>query len=190
MSSAAALFGVATLASHLRLLPERDPHPAIYDSATLLFDALDDPGAMLAGLVRFELALLGELGFGLDLSACASTGSPHDLAFVSPKSGRAVGRLAGERYRTKLLALPPFLLPAAEGDDAASATIIPTEGRSGRLPPDRLLPRSARLRSARPAIAGGARAPDRLGGGSNGGFGYDRKMMTRHVIRRARSRRR
>lgn len=128
MGSAAALFGVATLASHLRLLAERDPHPTIYDSATILFDGLDEPSAMLAGLVRFELALLGELGFGLDLSVCASTGSPDDLAFVSPKSGRAVGRLAGERYRAKLLVLPPFLLPDAhDSEDAASTKRIPTE---------------------------------------------------------------
>jgi DNA repair protein RecO (recombination protein O) len=71
-------------------------------------------------LVRWELQLLGELGFGLDLTECAATGIDADLAYVSPRSGRAVSRDAGKPYCTKLLKLPPFLLddaaPIGEGD--------------------------------------------------------------------------
>jgi len=59
--------------------------------------------------VRLELGLLQELGFGLDLDKCAATGTTEDLAFVSPKTGRAVSRAAAEPYRDKLMALPPFL---------------------------------------------------------------------------------
>ena len=64
-------------------------------------------------MVRFELLLLDELGFGLDLESCAATGAREDLVFVSPKSGRAVSRAAGEPYRDRLLPLPAFLLAQA-----------------------------------------------------------------------------
>lgn len=94
----------------LRLLPERQSHPQVYQAADglcRLFDAPEHLGAMLA---RFEMMILAELGFGLDLSACAATGSRDDLVFVSPKSARAVSRAAGEPYAGKLLALPSFLI--------------------------------------------------------------------------------
>ena len=113
LSSPLALYGLSTLAAHLRLLPERDPHPELFDAASRLADELDRPGTAAAAFVRFEAQLLAELGFGLDLTACAATGRADDLAFVSPKSGRAVGRVAGEPYRTRLLPLPAFLLAAA-----------------------------------------------------------------------------
>jgi DNA repair protein RecO (recombination protein O) len=67
-------------------------------------------------MVRFELQLLAELGFGLDLSICAASGSETDLVYVSPKSGRAVSRQAGEPWRQKLLALPAFLRDASAAD--------------------------------------------------------------------------
>ena len=67
-------------------------------------------GGWGAGLVRYELLLLAELGFGLDLSECAATGATKDLAFVSPRSGRAVSREGAGDYRDRLLPLPPFLL--------------------------------------------------------------------------------
>jgi DNA repair protein RecO (recombination protein O) len=60
--------------------------------------------------VRFEAGLLDELGFGMDLSRCASTGSLDELIYVSPRTGRAVSREAGEPYRERLLKLPPFML--------------------------------------------------------------------------------
>jgi DNA repair protein RecO (recombination protein O) len=111
IASPLALHGVALLAAHLRLLPERDPHPALYDALTVILDRLDD--AEVAGplLVRFEVALLDELGFGLDLAECAATGARADLTHVSPKSGRAVSRTAAEPYRDRLFALPAFLAP-------------------------------------------------------------------------------
>lgn len=92
-------------------LPERERHRAVYDGMIGLLGALG--GESWPGLyVRWELALLSDLGFGLDLSTCAATGSNDDLAFVSPKSGRAVSASAGEPYRDRLLALPDFLLKA------------------------------------------------------------------------------
>lgn len=115
MASAVALNGVQTLAAHLRLLPERDPHPELFDATAAIVDHLGEP--RLAGelIVRFELAMIDALGFGLDLSACALTGATDDLAWVSPKSGRAATRAAGAPHAAKLLALPAFL--AAGGTD-------------------------------------------------------------------------
>ncbi|MER2534640.1 MAG: DNA repair protein RecO [Rhizobiaceae bacterium] len=113
--SAHAVFGLQTLAAHLRLLPERDPHDGLYAALGLVIAHLDDPVAAGELVVRFELMLLEELGFGLDLSECAATGARTDLAFVSPKSGRAVSGEAGRPWAGKLLPLPPFLLPGAGG---------------------------------------------------------------------------
>ena len=90
---------------HLRLLPERDPHDRLLGMALRLIDGKPDG----ADLARFELAVLDELGYGLDLSQCAVTGVTDDLTHVSPKSGRAVSRAAAEPYRDRLLALPSFL---------------------------------------------------------------------------------
>lgn len=112
-ATAMGAFGLALAAAHLRLLPERDPHPRLHAALALMLDRLDRPvGAAL--MARFELLLLEELGFGLDLETCAATGERDDLAYVSPKSGRAVSRLAGQPYAERLLMLPAFLLgPAA-----------------------------------------------------------------------------
>jgi DNA repair protein RecO (recombination protein O) len=119
MESAAAVFALQTLAAHLRLLPERDPHPALYETLRVVLDHLSDPLAAGALAVRFELLLLDELGFGLDLSECASTGAREGLAYVSPKSGRAVSREAGEPWKERLLPLPGFLAGAGSADFAA-----------------------------------------------------------------------
>ncbi len=102
-------YGVTHLASLARLLPERDPHQGIYDLLDRTLDDFDDAGVAAVHLVRFELAMLAELGFGLDLTSCAATGETRDLIYVSPKSGSAVSRQAGEPWRDKLLRLPPFL---------------------------------------------------------------------------------
>ncbi|RLP25382.1 DNA repair protein RecO [Mesorhizobium sp. YM1C-6-2] len=110
--SAAAIYGLQTLAGHLRLLPERDPHERLYETLGLVIEHLDDPAAAGELLVRFEIMMLDELGFGLDLSECAATGARADLAYVSPKSGRAVSRGAGEPWRDRMLTLPAFLLEA------------------------------------------------------------------------------
>lgn len=117
MDSRAGLNGLQHLAALLRLLPERDPHPRLYSALEVIVEHLDTPQVAAALLACFELELLNELGFGLDLSACAATGVTRDLVWVSPKSGRAVSREAGEPYAGKLLPLPAFLA-RAEGANA------------------------------------------------------------------------
>jgi len=96
-------------------LPEREPHPGAYLAFEALSAAFADPEIWPAVFVRFEAGLLQELGFGLDFSKCAATGAVDDLVYVSPRTGRAVSRAAGEPYRERLLALPPFLLGAQAG---------------------------------------------------------------------------
>jgi DNA repair protein RecO (recombination protein O) len=115
MASASASYCIQTLAALLRLLPERDPHVALYDALCLIMDHLDEPGIAAPLLVRFELQLLAELGFGLDLGECAATGEAEELIYVSPKSGRAVSRAAGEPWKAQLLPLPGFLNGRAAG---------------------------------------------------------------------------
>jgi len=96
-------------------LPEREPHPALFDATAALLDSLAETSDAVwpAIYIRWELGLLRELGFGLDLSACAATGQTDDLVFVSPRTGRAVSREAGTPYEDKLLRLPGFLAPVA-----------------------------------------------------------------------------
>ena len=94
-------------------LPERLPHPALYPAldALVMACAADAPSSMLGDtLIRYELLLLAELGFGLDLTSCAATGVRTDLAYVSPRSARAVSRDAGAPWASRLLPLPGFLL--------------------------------------------------------------------------------
>jgi DNA repair protein RecO (recombination protein O) len=96
-------------------LPEREPQPGVFHALDSLIGALAHPGLWPAVYVRFEAGLLQELGFGLDLSRCAATGSTDDLVYVSPRTGRAVSRAAGAPYKDRLLRLPPFLLGAQAG---------------------------------------------------------------------------
>ncbi len=126
IDSASGLYGIQLLAGLLRLLPERDPHPQLYEGVVAIVDLLDDPLTAGSLIVRFELKLLEDLGFGLDLDSCAATGANDDLAYVSPKSGRAVSRSAGEGWRDRLLPLPAFLTappstPPPSCDDVAAA---------------------------------------------------------------------
>jgi DNA repair protein RecO (recombination protein O) len=114
-----ALYGVTHLAALCRLLPERDPHPQIHAALDRLLDDLLDSDEAGPGVARFELQLLAELGFGLDLASCAANGSASELIYVSPKSGRAVSRQAGEPWRDRLLRLPAFL----------AAEEVPSRGR-------------------------------------------------------------
>jgi DNA repair protein RecO (recombination protein O) len=117
METALGLNAVQTLASHLRLLPERDPHPELYDAMVQVLDHIHAPDesdalepVVVGGLiVRFELLILDALGFGLDLDECALTGATEDLAYVSPRTGRAASRAAGLPWQDKLIALPAFL---------------------------------------------------------------------------------
>ena len=103
------LAGLMSLMALLKLLPEREPHPRIHDALLVTLDALGDDGIWPAVLVRFELGLLDELGYGLDLARCAVTGATDELIYVSPKTGRAVSRAAGEPWKERLLPLPGFL---------------------------------------------------------------------------------
>lgn len=109
MESPAALHGAQLLASHLRLLPERDPHPRLYDGLVEFLDAATRQEALGELALRFEIALLEDLGFGLDLESCALTGAQNGLAYVSPRTGRAVTAAAGEPWQDKLLPLPALL---------------------------------------------------------------------------------
>jgi DNA repair protein RecO (recombination protein O) len=115
LASPHAVYGVTHLAAVARLLPERDPHEDIYEMLDRTLDDFEDAGEAAVHLIRFELAMLAELGFGLDLKACAATGATADLIYVSPKSGRAVSRTAGAPFSDRLLRLPAFLRPG-EGE--------------------------------------------------------------------------
>ena len=99
------------------VLPEREPHTVVFEGLLALLEALQSE-AWPSLYVKWELGLLGDIGYGLDLSCCAATGVNDQLAYVSPKSGRAVSLAAGEPYRNVLLPLPPFLLATGAVGDA------------------------------------------------------------------------
>lgn len=125
IESRLALSGMQLLASHLRLLPERDPHPQLFETLAVILDCFEDPPLSGELVARFELKLLDELGFGLALEECAATGRRDELVYVSPKSGRAVCREAGLPYADRMLALPGFLAKnagcSASADELQSA---------------------------------------------------------------------
>ena len=116
LSSPPALAGLTALCAMAEAtLPEREAHADVYRHTRVLLEHLGHSG-WEAEYVRWELALLRDMGYGLDLTVCAATGSTAELEFVSPRSGRAVSRTAAAPYLAKLLALPAFLC-----DDAATA---------------------------------------------------------------------
>jgi DNA repair protein RecO (recombination protein O) len=105
-------------------LPEGHPYPAIHEALSAVLDAVEAAPAArgwAVALVRYELLLLAELGFGLDLAECAVTGDREGLAYVSPRSGRAVSAAGAFGHERKLLALPPFL---SEGGEAGWDDIL------------------------------------------------------------------
>jgi DNA repair protein RecO (recombination protein O) len=111
-----ALAGLAAAAAvSAGALPEREPHSGAFEAFEALSMVLPESDIWPAVYVRFEAGLLQELGFALDLSRCAVTGSTDDLVFVSPRTGRAVSQAAGEAYADRLLRLPPFMLSAQGG---------------------------------------------------------------------------
>lgn len=107
MQNRFSLAGLSVVAAVLqRILPERDPMPELYDQTNALLEILSVPQAFAYGYFNWELALLAHLGYGLDLSCCAVTGSTQDLIYVSPKSGRAVSRVGAGEWASRLLPLP------------------------------------------------------------------------------------
>lgn len=143
-------------------LPEREPHPNVHASFAELLERVNSATDWARAYVVWECALLAALGFGLDLECCAVTGTNRDLAYVSPRSGRAVSRESGAPYREKLLPLPGFLwrdAPAEPGDIVAGLVLTRhfllhhlLEPQGGRLPEarERFLERMRRI--ARPGM--------------------------------------
>ncbi|MEM9724136.1 MAG: DNA repair protein RecO [Pseudomonadota bacterium] len=130
MASAAALL--------VDLLPESEPQPVLYPRSVALFDALAAGRDWREAYARWELDVLTELGFGLDLSSCEATGAAQELIYVSPRSGRAVSREAGAPYRDKLLPLPGFL--QLEGASASADAFADALRLTGFFMDRRVLP--------------------------------------------------
>lgn len=124
LSAMSAILSVAEAA-----LPEREPHPATLEALEAFLDALEHadiaPDAAAWGrlYVRWEVGVLSELGFRLDLSHCAATGVTDNLVWVSPKSGRAVSEEAGAPYAAQMLALPKFLRPGGRAEETATEVL-------------------------------------------------------------------
>ena len=123
MDGRASLVGLNALTAVAgTVLPEREPHESVFGAANVLLDAMTEDGLLHWGplYVCWEAGLLEALGFGLDLSHCAATGTREDLRYVSPRSGRAVSGEAGAPYAGRLFALPGFLLGSQNSDVTAA----------------------------------------------------------------------
>jgi len=154
MQEPLSLAGLSSIAALSHLVPERDPHPNLYEITLFVLGFLDDATVWPALYVRWELALLEELGFGLDLKTCAATGDKFDLVYVSPKSGRAVSRTAGEPYKERLLALPAFLT-AERPSEVTREAVIAGLALTGHFLEARLYqPREASLPDIRARLPG------------------------------------
>jgi DNA repair protein RecO (recombination protein O) len=119
IENALRLTGLGSLTALAQVLPEREPHPKLYQAMRIVLEAIDHDELWPALMVRWEMGLLDELGYGLDLSKCASTGQIDELIYVSPKSGKAVSKAAGLPYHDRLFGLPDFLkggVAASVGD--------------------------------------------------------------------------
>ncbi len=104
------LAALRALCDMARIFPERQAYPRLARAFESLIECLDSPSVWPAVFIRFELAMLDELGFGLDLTRCAATGSHHNLTHISPTSGRAVSAVAAEPYLDRLFIIPPFFI--------------------------------------------------------------------------------
>lgn len=118
-------------------LPEREPHGGLYRRTEQLLDLLGQNEVWPLAYLNWELALLEDLGFGLDLSCCAATGATEDLVFVSPKSGRAVTRAGAGEWADRMLPLPPVLRGQGPAPDAE---VIQALGTTGYFIENRLAP--------------------------------------------------
>lgn len=137
MGDRLALAGLNAVCGLLALvLPEREAHPALYDRTIALLDLLGQGDLWPLAYLRWEQALLEEMGYGLDLSACAVHGVNEDLTYVSPKSGRAVSRAGAGEWADRMLPLPPVL--AGKGD-ASSSEILIALGTTGYFLENRLI---------------------------------------------------
>ena len=110
------------------VLPERAEYPALYNRSIQLLDLLGQTEVWPLAYLQWEIALLEEMGFGMDLSACAVRGINEDLCYVSPRTGRAVSRQAAGVWADKLLPLPPILLGKGAGDIAEIIQALRTTG--------------------------------------------------------------
>jgi len=119
-----------------RVLPDREPHLPLYERSVALLDLLGQGDLWPLAYLRWEQALLEDMGFAMDLSACAVRGVNEDLAFVSPRTGRAVSREAAGDWADRLLPLPPVL--AGKGDAGADQIAIAL-GTTGYFIEKRLL---------------------------------------------------
>jgi len=128
MSDRLALAGLTSVASLLSFaLPEREAHPDLYDRSIAMFDMLGQDFWHLA-YVRWELALLEDVGYRLSLDQCAVTGACEGLVYVSPKSGRAVSEDGVGEFRDRMLPLAPALLGKGDGTGAESAAALAVTG--------------------------------------------------------------
>jgi len=153
MDDPLALAGLSSLCALAHQLPERDPHPSLFEVTLFVLGYLDDPEVWPALMVRWELALLDELGFGLDLASCAATGSTQDLVYVSPKSGRAVSAGAGAPYKERMLSLPPFLAKGYQGTATKGDVAAGLELTGHFLETRVLIPREEAMPQARRRLA-------------------------------------
>lgn len=155
LSDRLALAGLNAICALLRLaLPERSPHPQLYALTLPLLDALETDPGWPARYLQWELVLLDELGFGLDLGTCAVTGGRDDLIYVSPKSGRAVSRSGAGDWAQRLLPLPAVLMGQGPGTVAELSQGLAATGHFlQRAVPDQPLPEArARLMAMLAAI--------------------------------------
>ena len=152
MDNRAALAGLNAFTSMASLvLPEREAHRPVFEAGEILLDAMTENGIAHWGplYVRWEAGLLEALGFGLDLSQCASTGATDDLLYVSPRSGRAVSAAAGAPYRERMFTLPSFLL-GSQNADPSGAEIAEGLRLTGHFLMERMLrPNSREMPAAR-----------------------------------------
>jgi len=139
MSDRMALAGLNAVCALLTFcLPERESHRALYRRTEALMDLLGENEVWPLAYLRWELALLEELGFGLDLSACAVTGSTEGLVWVSPRTGRAVTDAGAGEWRDRMLPLPPVLRGEGAAPDAEIVTAFATTGHflNARVAPE------------------------------------------------------
>lgn len=129
MSNRLALAGLNAVTALLAFcLPEREPHPELYRTSEHLLDLLEQADLWPLAYLRWEMQLLAEMGYALELETCAVTGSSEHLVYVSPKSGRAVSRGAAGEWADRLLPLPPVMRRQGDGSDEEIAQAFQTTG--------------------------------------------------------------